>query len=186
MGIARNLTVHPCSEIRIYALSCLLSAVNEQSAKTVNYGFLCDLAAYHVDTDARARSDFISIVKNFFIKMNTVLHKSLRTLNLNASLKEYMEESSAPLKGRQRSSFSAELDAHILSAFQFYTYLCSELQPTASYQRHIVALKLLNEMLSTEMSKLSQVGLSPYFPLASTHLLSIKSAPISISWYDPF
>lgn len=110
------------------------------------------LPVHFSEDDARARSEFVSTMKRLCLRLrNTIL--KLRRLHKN--------KTNAPSMNDKMWSVTVEVEASLASHLEFVDWLaqfsCSELQPTASYQRHITSLKILHLMLKTELLSASRV-----------------------------
>ena len=96
------------------------------------------------DVDAKARSDFLSTLKRLFYRLQSAITR--------------LRRSAAPTKITSGCSESSEhLANHVSFGGWLSRFACSELQPTASYQRHITGLKALDLMLKTDLFAVSKV-----------------------------
>lgn len=150
--------------MRISALSSLFSLTNvhdKQSMETITRVLLHKTSAFHVETDSRVRNDFISIFKKFILKMEHSFKRMVRTADQTNSTTQSSSKNKTSSRGVLASTPQIPTATSFVdhSAFiaQYVNFLISELQPTASYQRHITALKLLELVLFTDMAKLEEV-----------------------------
>ncbi|GAB7354530.1 hypothetical protein MBLNU459_g4993t2 [Dothideomycetes sp. NU459] len=165
-----NLLLRSSSKVRIAALSMLISAVS--STKPLSVGSIDALKKglpfLHADSDSGFRSEFFSLIKNLIDRLRgatSVLAKPpTRGGKAGAKAKATAEAVSSI------ENASALLGVHKAFLEWYLAFLKTELRPTASYQRHICAVKCIAFVYRS--------GVDTSVPI---HLRS-KSAGPQITW----
>ena len=106
---------------------------------------------FYTEDDAKSRSDFYSTAKRLCIR----LHHTIVRLRKSDTL---FNSHSEALKQREK----VQLTKHLEFVQWLFEFSCAELQPTASYQRHVTSLKVLHLMLKSQLLAASQVISSAY------------------------
>ena len=151
--VALSLLVHPSPAVRSRALSMLCRSLSLTSTLPTDVlvglkGLIC---YFHTEVDPRFRNEFIVLAKRLILGILTVTSSSTkyvpvdRSLGIESTGSNNVESSSREAINHQNFDF-----------LKFYMYfLAKELQPTASYQRHIIALQVLATSLKTSESLLA-------------------------------
>jgi len=110
------------------------------------------LPYFHAETDTGVRVDFIALVRTVVQRLRGTVLQLSRDVQ-----RHYIENRAATIKtsevdGKQRNSEFAlpseyVMDQHMAFLSWYIRFLFSELQPTASYQRHNTTLKILTIIL---------------------------------------
>lgn len=98
-----------------------------------------NLPLFHGETDTRARNEFISVIKKLFARLQGVLPRLVGD-------KEERSKKSEKTLGCSTLPTSGPLGDHLEFVTWYISFLQDELQPVASYQRHISALKILHHL----------------------------------------
>ncbi|MCJ1314415.1 hypothetical protein MMC25_008097 [Agyrium rufum] len=105
-------------------------------------------------SDPRCRGEFISIMRHLFQRLDAVIHRMRKDntakgspMSINKSLSNEDTQIAQNLVSHGRNV----LVEHISLISWYFCYLSEELEPTASYQRHISALKLLQIMMGKNL-----------------------------------
>jgi hypothetical protein len=145
-----NLLAHPSVSVRSSAFSLLISspATTKPFSEAAFDLLKKHLAAFHVDYEARVRNEVLGYTKNLIKRAKNIITVAQRSLSAH--------ESAASKDGTQsKKKFGPEVmlkDAteakDVLERHQgflrWYTdFLKNELHPTASYQRHITAVRAI-------------------------------------------
>lgn len=146
MYIARGLLAHPSPTIRITAFS-LLSTKFPESLDALQQA----LPSLQAEVDPKTRNEFITIMQRF---CNSLEHNHI------AMTKNHLPDKPVPKTDfvhKREIEQITENDFDLTSgrllrrpvAFSkwYIRFLVEELQPTASYQRHFTALKILDYLL---------------------------------------
>ena len=156
--IALGLLAHPSPTIRITAFSIVTSSASPFSVQKLDV-LQQFVPFFHAEVNPKFRNEFITLMVKYCDRMghnfsalckSSVPHKSMPTLNPVHS--EYVAQDAED----EMSITRARLQRQASFSKWYTTFLIDELQPTASYQRHITALKILDAMF--------QVGLYESIP----------------------
>ena len=204
-----SLLEHSSSSVRIAALSLLVSS--SASARPFCRRVLRRIRQYipyfHVEVNAKPRNEFIALMKKLCMRLQGATMSLLRRSQESNSLtEEQIREQThiaAPSvarsdgEGLMSSGYSIEVldqESHILEehlAFRkwYMVFILQELRPTASYQSHITALKILEFLrehtiaLRNAPSKIH----NDYFDALNEHLpTGLFLRPLTESLLDPF
>lgn len=152
--------IHPSPEVRSFAVSLLITS----SSTTKPYSSMAfellrrHLRSFHADPDAKFRSEILQHAKNMvkrILSAISVLQKDINRLTIKHSK---VDENGKPAnyhisKGAKQIVNAGEtwlresLRVHEDFFNWYLNFLLQELVPTASYQRHITALKSLVNVL---------------------------------------
>ncbi len=156
-----NLLEHSSSSVRISALSLLVSSSGSArpfSRRALRRVRQC-IPYFHVEVNAKPRNEFIALMKKLCMRLRGATMSLLRRGQDTSTLGEEQSSLTAPSigasdgDGRVSSGNFIEQalddESHILEehlAFRrwYMMFLLKELRPTASYQSHITALKMLD------------------------------------------
>ena len=157
---------HSSASIRIHALS-LLSRSKSPKAPLSQDGLLSlqsNIAHFHTEVDPKTRNEFIALAKRLFSRVRTVLvaqDDTIRPYHTSYKVMKSEEHNSLEHKSLQGTQFIADMSSieHHASFLRWYlSFLAQELQPTASYQRHIIALDILQSALRDYTAQCSLVS----------------------------
>ena len=159
-----NLLEYPSSSVRITALSLLVSST--ASARPFRRRVLCHMRQcipyFHVEVNAKPRNEFIALMKKLCTRLCGATLALLRRGQDNLAREQ--ASNTAPVAAKfdaERSVIPGHVvkqaldeQSHILEehlAFRkwYMVFLLQELRPTASYQSHITALRVL-EFMTTQ------------------------------------
>ena len=143
-----GLLAHPSVSVRSSAFSLLVSsqATTKPFSETAFSLLKKHLAAFHADYDAKVRNEVLGHTKNLIKRAKniiTVAHRSLSAHQLVAdgprppAKKKFGPE----IVLKDASEARQVLDRHEAFLRWYMEFLKKELLPTASYQRHITAVK---------------------------------------------
>lgn len=142
--IALVLMGHSLASIRIAALSLITyhSTLKNRFSLYALEHLPQYLPYFHTEINPRYRNEFIVIMKRICTRLE-------REFSAQNKSREIGPPSSAPDSMAQRDVTYEQpvLDKHLSFSKWYIEFLLQELQPTASYQRHITALKLLEFFL---------------------------------------
>ncbi|KAM7191443.1 thyroid adenoma-associated protein [Rhypophila sp. PSN 637] len=141
---------HPSLSVRASAFSLLVSSqATTKPFSQVAFDLLKKhLPAFHADYDAKLRNEVLGLSKSLVRRVKNVITVSQRSLANFAS--QEAQNTSKPATKRKLGPEAALkdeaeakqiLDSHEAFLAWYISFLKSELAPTASYQRHITALK---------------------------------------------
>lgn len=109
------------------------------------------LATFFAETDAKIRGDLSNILKKLTSRLLLVINKLHRS-SANA-------RQDAVYNQRMLVFDDSILILHTQFVEWFYSFLCTEMLPSASYQRHLMALKTLTMESTLELLYTCKVGL---------------------------
>lgn len=171
---------HQDSTIRISALSLLIMApsTTKPPASGTLEALRDNLPFIHPDPDSRTRGEILGLVRKLVIRLRGGMSVSQKTIKRTDTI--------------DRNAIVTVEDQH--SFLQWYVgFLQSELRPTASYQRHISALKALDLLLRSGMDKriqatnLSKLGQDQVPWVRSTEIFSPSLFKALVDLFiDPF
>lgn len=155
--LGSNLVEHSLPAVRIAALSLLAS-----SAST---GFLSDevlsclqncIPFFHIEVSAKARNEFIALMKKLCVRMRGTIVSVIR--DHSDSIHPYLDlnptSPSRRVMVQNHKKNDLRTGSHRPFDFQawYIQFLVQELRPTASYQSHITALRILQSLLEDDLS----------------------------------
>lgn len=154
--------VHPAHLNRSSGLSLLVSSsattkpLSDETLRLVR----SHLAAYYADADAKFRNDILSLTKDLVHRVKYVMNMASRSLvKAEAKAQHTLVDDQPPKEKKQKTKKGTEnlitdprvaqavLDRHAAFLKWYVEFLKGELIPTASYQRHITALKAILPVL---------------------------------------
>lgn len=143
-----RLMAHSLPTVRLASLSLLVSsaAITRPITRGTFKSLKRHLNHLHADTDANFRSELLSHLQRLFDRMRAAtatLGKALA--NNRAAQKLLATRSSTNARGTELTpdELHRALDAHMDFILWYIRFLGIELRPTASYQRHVTALRAL-------------------------------------------
>ena len=125
------------------------------------------LPFFHAEVDPKTRSDVASTMRRLFSRLRNVI------LNLSKKFEPHALEMllSGILAGSvEANDHDKDLVRHVSFLIWYHRFLLEELKPTASYQRHITALKILQ--ISRQISVFTSAQVSKLGLLFDIWLIS--------------
>ncbi|KAK4212914.1 thyroid adenoma-associated protein [Rhypophila decipiens] len=141
---------HPSLSVRASAFSLLVSSqATTKPFSQVAFDLLKKhLPAFHADYDAKLRNEVLGLSKSLIRRVKNVVTVSQRSLaNFTSQEAQSTSKTATKRKLGPEAALKDEaeakqiLDSHEAFLAWYISFLKSELVPTASYQRHITALK---------------------------------------------
>ncbi|KAI8671322.1 hypothetical protein NCS57_00607000 [Fusarium keratoplasticum] len=159
--VLESVLAHPSHEVRSLALSLLVSSpsTTRPYSSTALDLLRKHLATYFADSDAKFRNEVAGKVRDMFKRVRGaifVLKKSIPRAAARDQKGQPGQTVSKPILYRTNLISLPEaqlvdcLDYHQKFLFWYISFLCSELTPTASYQRHAASLKAVTFILRME------------------------------------
>lgn len=153
--VAYSLLAHPSSTVRVTALSLFMnnfSHTSPISIQTLSY-LEQYVPFFHGEVNPKVRGEFVSQMSKFCEKLR-------RKFSVVCKL----HESNSIQKSMRNDEVRNIAAGHLLENLRSFSnryieFLVEELQPTASYQRHITALKMLETMIQVGISRSEPRGL---------------------------
>ncbi|KAH0544924.1 hypothetical protein FGG08_001004 [Glutinoglossum americanum] len=138
--------------IRLAALSLLIAS--PLLTRPFSSGVLSlleqNMAFFHADTDAKFRTDVLNTTKRLIDRLRGSISSLSRDVGRYKKAKAHAIESEKQWGVAKAAKSSAgRLQRHVEFLNWYISFLIAELQPTASYQRHVTALKALNILLQS-------------------------------------
>lgn len=162
--------IHPSPEVRSFAVSLLITS----SSTTKPYSPMAfellrrHLRSLHADPDAKFRSEILQHEKNMMKRiLNTtaVMHKDISRLPIKHSKLDsngipanyHVSKGAKQIVNASETWLRESLRAHEEFFLWYLDFLFQELVPTASYQRHIAALKSVVNVLQLGKDNTSSI-----------------------------
>lgn len=160
--------VHPSHDARLMTLSLLITSPSTSRPYSVKAIALLrkHISAFFAEPDARFRVELLGKIREMYKRVRGAIFTLARSIKRakNKSIKDYLPEHTSPNVGDslQPTFFRANLvdlpepllihchSYHIAFLQWYVSLLREELIPTASYQRHVAALKGLQGILKME------------------------------------
>ena len=170
--VSTELLLHESASMRILALRSF--TYSSSSIMPLPFHLLLTLRqilpCFHAETDSAARNEFCSIIKKLFSRIKAVMHRLTKRSSVSRDV-------------TTQPNFTCEEDSkryqdHAIFISWYVELLQKELQPTASYPRHISALKVLQ--LLNDSGLCSAVGHNPLTsarPQKSSQLVELYKSP---------
>lgn len=201
-----SLLEHPSSNVRIAALSLLVpsSASAGPFCRQVLRRLRQCVPYFHVEVNAKPRNEFIALIKKLCMRLRGATISILRCgKNLDASTTmktSNIAPSVAGSDGKEPVSTgdvtvqaldeqSQILKEHLAFRKWYMVFLIQELRPTASYQSHITALKILPFLMDQPIAlrNISPKIHNEYFGALNEHLpTDLFLRPLTELLLDPF
>jgi hypothetical protein len=169
--ILNSVLAHPSHEVRSLAFSLLItspSTTRPYSLAALNL-LRQHLGTYFADPDAKFRVDVMARARDMFKRVRgaiCVLKRSIPRVRAKALKRKAAERATAegvsPLADAQPILYRSNLidlpEGQLVHCLEYHAeflrwyigFLCSELTPTASYQRHVGSLKAISSILRLE------------------------------------
>jgi hypothetical protein len=160
----KNFLAHPNHEVRTLALSLLVtspSMTRPYSASTLEL-LRSHLGPFFADPDAKFRMDVMTKTRDMYKRVRGSLCTLKRSLQRAQAKSKHNQLPPNPRREHQVLSHHTNLislpEHQLAEVLQYHEqflrwyiwFLCMELTPTASYQRHIASLKALRYILRLE------------------------------------
>ncbi|KAL2135275.1 hypothetical protein VTI74DRAFT_9155 [Chaetomium olivicolor] len=143
-----GLLAHPSVSVRSSAFSLLVSSqATTKPFSEVAFGLLKNhLAAFHADYDAKVRNEVLGHTKNLIKRLKNIITVAQRSLSVQQPTGDGTRPPPKKKFGPEVALKDAAearrvLERHEAFLAWYMNFLKSELLPTASYQRHITAVK---------------------------------------------
>ncbi|KAL9001465.1 MAG: hypothetical protein Q9169_000040 [Polycauliona sp. 2 TL-2023] len=150
---ASNLISHADSQIRLLAFSITVqaSAPKEPLSSTVLSSLVLALPNHHVEIDPKTRQDNLALIKRFCFRLVGVI-KSFNKEELDSEFTRLVSDRTTVSfnSSTGANSEEASLQRHLSFFLWYRDFLLHELSPTASYQRHVVSLKVVEFVMSND------------------------------------
>ncbi|KAH0562941.1 hypothetical protein GP486_002501 [Trichoglossum hirsutum] len=159
-----GLLARASAAIRLAALSLLVASPS--TTRPFSSGVLSllekNLAFFHGDTDAKFRTDVLSTTKRLVDRLRggtLFLSRETRRNKKGKADQNTHSKAGSRVVGEQRIAAedaecpASRLRRHVEFLNWYIAFLIAELQPTASYQRHITALKALDILLQSGLDE---------------------------------
>ena len=158
-----SLLAHSSSAVRLAALSLLVSSSASSSPlcrRALRRMRQC-IPYFHVEANAKPRNEFIALMKKLCMRIRSatlsLLRRDQNTYNVTGAQTSSAAHFSARLDGEgpvssgnvteQALNDMYILDEHLAFRKWYMVFLLQELRPTATYQSHITALKVLSFLI---------------------------------------
>ena len=116
------------------------------------------MCSFHAEVDAKARNDFISVIKRLCLRIKGAIarmHKASGSATADISDQIFPKPHNRPYDD-EKDLF--EKQKWFVS--WYIDFLVREMQPTASYQRHITALKIMHYIVHIGLYMMNTVSFS--------------------------
>ncbi|KAL9613309.1 MAG: hypothetical protein Q9167_002130 [Letrouitia subvulpina] len=192
-NIGLSLLFHgdPLTRIRAFELATTSSSKKEPFQRKVLTLLKAALPYFHAEPTPKIRDDFLALMKRAWTRLmsSIVGTETLRRHNENnkTSITDTVNTKSDKLEAEPSQILS---DEHLTFASWYLCYLVDELQPSASYQRHITALSMMKYTIeessaSPSSNSQSSKGLMP--KIIRTPILSSRNLRLLFDLVtDPF
>lgn len=107
------------------------------------------LPHFHGETDSRTRNEFASVIKKLFSRLQSIIPRLIK-----AEVAGLVDSEISLACSSVKSS--RHLEDHVGFIGWYISFLLGELQPVASYQRHISALKVVHHLSVSGVHKFLQ------------------------------
>ncbi|KAK7711354.1 hypothetical protein SLS64_005377 [Diaporthe eres] len=158
--VLERFLLHNSYDVRSFAMSLLITSSSITRPYSITAFFLLrkHLRSCHADPDAKFRNEILGHSKNMIKRVKgaiSVLEKDLSRTETKASTSKVREtgvnthisKGAKEITNAGKTWLRDTLDAHERFLSWYLQFLWQELAPTASYQRHITALKALVTVL---------------------------------------
>ena len=201
-----GLLEHSSSSVRIAALSLLVfsSTPTRPFCKRVLCRVRHCIPYFHIEVNAKSRNEFIALVKKLCMRLRGATMSLLRCGQDPSTLGREQTSITAPSIARfdgegpvssgnvieeALDEESYTLEEHLAFRKWYMVFLLRELRPTASYQSHITALKILEFLTEQNIAIRNTVSKSrnDYFGALNEHLpRGLFLRPLTELLSDPF
>ncbi|WZH44845.1 putative death-receptor fusion protein-domain-containing protein [Fusarium acuminatum] len=163
--VLESVLAHPSHEVRSLALSLLMSSpsTTRPYSSTALDLLRKHLATYFADSDAKFRNEVAGKVRDMFKRVRGAIFVLKKSIPRAAARKQKEQPGQAQesqhilyrtnLISLPEAQLVHCLEYHEKFLFWYISFLCNELTPTASYQRHSASLKAVTFILRMEGEK---------------------------------
>ncbi|KAL8811725.1 MAG: hypothetical protein Q9200_001557, partial [Gallowayella weberi] len=164
--IATGMLYHANPHIRSIAFSLVIqsSSLKEPFTETALANLLLAIPFYHAEVDPKARQDNVAMIKHLCLRLAGVL-KHLDNPRPDTWSKDSQWDrdrlipETADCPRRDRAGY----EQHRAFFAWYFDFLLLELSPTASYQRHIISLKIIEFLMTNEISVMQSCNNGSFF-----------------------
>ena len=167
-ALACNYLKHVSASVRLSALSLLVSSsvTSKPFTQSVLETLRVCLPFFHVEVSAKARNEYIALMKKLCVRLERAIMSFLRAGHNSPNFcfdesstcqPDPMTTNTATWKLREQL-----LRSHIEFRQRYALFLIHELRPTASYQSHITALKILHSLFEGESARRAALSRGNY------------------------
>lgn len=149
--IGADLLCHANPHIRSAAFSFVINAspLKEPLTKTTLNSLRFALPSYHAEVDPNLRQDNVAMIKKMILRLTTTLRASKSTATTSVAKRPLAEQARRGAPAASEFDFGSQIYGEHRLFFAWYLgFLTQELGPTASYQRHLVSLRVLGFLFS--------------------------------------
>lgn len=154
-SVGAALLCHISSQIRAPAFSLVINSSSSRDFLTENTlrSLRHALPLYHAEVNPRFRQENVAMIKNLISRIATSLNSS----NVFSTVSTTHRLSSSDEAPSSTATATSSLEGHGYGQQQdflawYFGFLKQELSPTASYQRHVVSLQILEFFLSSVLN----------------------------------
>ena len=156
-SLGLGLLEHSSHIVRIHALSLLINSKSQReplSEEIIRKLEEC-LPGFHSEVDPKTRNEFIALAKKLMTRVTAAIVAQRQAIGSYRTRSQEKDdighcvlENGTALTVEPNMIRKAGSLGHHFSFFRWYTsFLMEELQPTATYQRHITALEIVKYVL---------------------------------------
>ncbi|KAG9237179.1 putative death-receptor fusion protein-domain-containing protein [Amylocarpus encephaloides] len=171
----------PVRSLAFSVLTTSFSSIRPLSPKVLD-ALLSNLGLLHSNTDAKFRNEILSNTKHLLERLRgatALLVRQLEQSLFKLSRMDGAEASSKVSEQAVRDATEALLFRHQQFLEQYADFLLGELVPTASYQRHVTALRAIKILLQTRLQQDGRSHTPAVGPSSSTVW------PFTIQFFTP-
>ena len=154
--IGASLLCHASPQVRTAAFSMIINsfAVTRSLGENILNALRLALPCFHVEVNPKLRQDNLAMIKRLLTQLATSVRSSKRSFKTHSPQGSWATQGNTDSTADVRSNLE-DHDYRRLKDFLiwYFGFLVQELSSTASYQRHVVSLKLLNFLLPILCSK---------------------------------
>lgn len=158
-ALACNYLKHISASVRVSALSLLVSSsvTSKPFTQSVLETLRVCLPYFHVEVNAKARNEYIALMRKLCVRLERAIMFLLRAGHTSLEF-GFEESSTSHLESVTNNTaiwkpHEQLLRSHIEFRKRYLLFLIHELRPTASYQSHITALKILLPLFEGESAR---------------------------------
>ncbi|KFY22578.1 hypothetical protein V493_06499 [Pseudogymnoascus sp. VKM F-4281 (FW-2241)] len=186
-----GLLIHTDTTVRSLAFSVLVSSLSstrpfpKESLDIIRR----NLYVLHADTDAKFRNDLFASTKHMLERLRGALALLTREASLSVTRRQITTDPNSPSElqtvhntqqiDKEGSNIQSHIQEHEHFLSWYLSFLAQELVPTASYPRHITALKSFEILLKTGVQP------SPGIPTINSSRGSDTFWPKQINVFSP-
>lgn len=188
-----NLLEHSSPAVRISALALLVSSPVSNRPLSED-ALLClrrCIPFFHVEVSAKARNESIALMNKLCLRLRIKAVSLIR--DHQGSINTFLDQTAglslghASSKEQRGHNFPKELQRYLSFQSWYMRFLVHELRPTASYQSHISALRILHSVLESKLLLQASKANELYIKLSDEGLpSSLPLRPLLDLLLDPF